>query len=103
MGIAGRDVFGDTHNALQLHTHLPGPCSMPRPTPRARHNPCRQGPRVWDFPMVQGRRLRTANAGGLGSIPGQGTRSHRLQLKIPHAATQIPCAATKTQHNEINK
>ena len=37
-----------------------------------------------------------ANAGGLSSIPGQGTRSHVLQLevcipqlKIPHAATRI--------------
>ena len=29
-----------------------------------------------------------ANAGGPGSIPGQGTRSHMLQLKIPHAVTK---------------
>ena len=33
--------------------------------------------------------------GGLGSIPGQGTRSHMLQLKILHAAT-------KTQRKQIN-
>ena len=33
--------------------------------------------------------------GGLGSIPGQGTRSHMLQLKILHAAT-------KTQREQIN-
>ncbi|TEA25428.1 hypothetical protein DBR06_SOUSAS11710016, partial [Sousa chinensis] len=40
------------------------------------------------------------NAGGRGSIPGQGTRSHMLQLrvrkpqlKILHAPTRIPCAA----------
>ena len=31
--------------------------------------------------VVQGLRLRVRNAGGLGSIPGQGTRSHVLQLK----------------------
>ncbi|TEA32356.1 hypothetical protein DBR06_SOUSAS5210050, partial [Sousa chinensis] len=39
------------------------------------------------------------NAGGPGSIPGQGTRSHIPQLrvctphlKIPHLATKIPRA-----------
>ena len=31
--------------------------------------------------MVQWPRLRSHNAGGLGSIPGQGTRSHMLQLR----------------------
>ena len=34
-------------------------------------------------------------AGGLGSILGQGTRSHMLQLKISYATT-------KTQHNNNN-
>ena len=41
-------------------------------------------------------RLHTPNAGDLGSIPGQGTRSHMLQLrfhmpqqKISHATRQI--------------
>ena len=33
-------------------------------------------------------RLRTPKAGVLGSIPGQGTRSHRLQRKILHATTK---------------
>ena len=33
--------------------------------------------------------------GAQGSVPGQGTRSHMLQLKIPHAAM-------KTQCNQIN-
>ena len=46
--------------------------------------------------VVQWLRLHDPNAGGLGSIPGQGTRSHMLQLKVPHAAT-------KTQHSQINK
>ena len=46
--------------------------------------------------VVQWLRLRAPNAGGLGSIPGQGTRSHRpqlrvcrLQLKNPNAAVTI--------------
>ena len=40
---------------------------------------------------VQWLRLRAPNAGGSGSIPGQGTmnRSHRPQLKIPHATTKM--------------
>ncbi|TEA37634.1 hypothetical protein DBR06_SOUSAS5310072, partial [Sousa chinensis] len=38
-------------------------------------------------------RLCSPNAGGLGSIPGQGTRSHMPQLKTLHAAMTIPCAA----------
>ena len=37
--------------------------------------------------MVQGFRLCAPNAGGLGSIPGQGTRSHKLQLRS--GATQL--------------
>ena len=101
---AGRDVFGDTHNALQLHTHTsqaPAPRQNPHPEPGTI-------PVVKDLgrgtsPVVQGGRLHSSNAGGLGFILGQGTRSHRLQLKIKHATKQIPCAAAKTQHNEINK
>ena len=46
--------------------------------------------------VVQWLRLPTPNAGGLGSIPGQGTRSHVPQLKTLHATT-------KTQHSQINK
>ena len=40
--------------------------------------------------VVQWLRLRTPNARGPGSIPGQGTRFHMPQLKIPHAATKDP-------------
>ena len=36
--------------------------------------------------VFQWLRLRDPNAGGLGLVPGQGTRSCMLQLKIPHAA-----------------
>ena len=61
--------------------------------------------------VVQWLRLCAASAGGLGSIPGQGTRSHVPQLKIPHAATknlhvitkECPNATTKTRHSQINK
>ena len=35
----------------------------------------------WDFPGVQWLRLCAPNAGGLGSIPDQGTRPHMLQLR----------------------
>ena len=31
---------------------------------------------------------KTPSAGGLGLIPGQGTRSHMLQLKFLYAATK---------------
>ena len=50
------------------------------------------------IPVRQTDRLRLCvfNAGGLSSIPGQGTRSHMWQLKIPHATT-------KTQQNQIDK
>ena len=38
--------------------------------------------------MAQWLRLRTPNVGGLGLIPGQGTRSHTPQLKIPSTTTE---------------
>ena len=34
-------------------------------------------------------RLHAPNAGGLGSIPDQGTRSHMPQLKILHVVTKM--------------
>ena len=39
--------------------------------------------------VVQWLRLRAADAGGLALIPGQGTGSHMLQLKIRHVAMKI--------------
>ena len=42
------------------------------------------------FLVVQWLRLPAANAGGLGSIPGQGTRSHMLNTKRSHAVTKDP-------------
>ena len=46
--------------------------------------------------VAQWLRLLPSNAEGLGLIPGQGTRSHVPQLKIPHVAI-------RTQHSHINK
>ena len=45
--------------------------------------------------VVQWLKLCTPNAGGLGSIPGQGTISHIL-----HKRSMIPYAITKIQHNQ---
>ena len=42
----------------------------------------------WDFSVVHWLRLHAPSAGGLGSIPSQGARSHRPQLR-PGAAKQI--------------
>ena len=42
--------------------------------------------------VVQRLSLCAANAGGLGSIPGQGTRSHTLQLRV------LLHVETKTQY-----
>ena len=51
--------------------------------------------------MVQQLRVHTPNTEGLGSIPGQGTRPHMPQLKIPHATVKMedPCATTQTQRS----
>ena len=61
--------------------------------------------------VVQWVRLSTPNAGGPGSIPGRGTRSHmHAATKSSHAATKrsqvlqrrSPRAEIKTQHS-LNK
>ena len=48
--------------------------------------------------MVQWLRLCAPNAGGLDSIPGQGTRSRR-----PQRRSKIPHAATRTWNSQISK
>ena len=60
--------------------------------------------------VAQWLRLCASSAGGPGSIPGQGTKSHVQQLrahvqqlKTPHVAMKIPCAATKARSNPRNK
>ena len=52
--------------------------------------------------VVQWLRLCTPNSGGLGSIPGQGTRSHMPQLRVRMPQLKIPHAATKTRCSQIN-
>ena len=45
--------------------------------------------------MAQWLRLHTPNAGVLGSIPDQGTRSHILQLRVHMLQLKIPNVTTK--------
>ena len=51
--------------------------------------------------LTQWLRLHVPKAGGLGSIPGQGTSSHMPQLRVHMLQLKILRAATKT--NQINK
>ena len=53
--------------------------------------------------VAQGLRLHSPNAGSLGLIPGQGTRSHLLQLRARMLRLMIPRATAKTQCGQINK
>ena len=53
--------------------------------------------------LVQWLTLHAPNAGDQGSIPGQGTRSHMLQLRARMPQLKIPQAATETRHSQINK
>ena len=45
--------------------------------------------------VVQWLRLQAPNAGGLGSMPGRGTRSHVLQLRVDRLQLKILHAVTK--------
>ena len=53
--------------------------------------------------MVQWLKPHSPSAGGWGSIPSQGIRSHLLQLKILHATTKSSHAAAKIWHSQVNK
>ncbi|TEA28468.1 hypothetical protein DBR06_SOUSAS2010093, partial [Sousa chinensis] len=48
--------------------------------------------------VVRWLRLRAPNVGGLGLIPGQGTRSHIPQLRACMLELKIPQAETKIAH-----
>ena len=50
--------------------------------------------------MAQWLRLWAPNAGGLGLISGQGTRSHMLQLRVYMPQPKILHAAMKTEDPE---
>ena len=51
--------------------------------------------------VVQWLRLHAPNSGGPGSIPGPGTRSHMLQLKVSHATMKIkdPACCNEDWHS----
>ena len=53
--------------------------------------------------MDQWVRLCALNAGGLGSISGQGTRSRILQLRVYMLKLKILHAAAKTWHSQKKK
>ena len=55
----------------------------------------RQG---WDLLVVQGLRLWATNSGGLGLIPGQGTRSC-----MPQQRSKMPGATTTAQRSQIKQ
>ena len=52
--------------------------------------------------MVQWLRFHAPNAGGLGLIPGQGTRSRMPQLRAHMPQLKILYATTKIWHSQIN-
>ena len=56
-----------------------------------------------DFLVVYWLKFYASKAGGLGSISGQGTRSHMPQLRVNMLQVKIPHAAAKTQCSQINK
>ena len=53
--------------------------------------------------VIQWLRFCGPNAGSLGSIPGQGTRSHMLQLRVFMPQRKIPCAKSKIRYSQVNK
>ena len=53
--------------------------------------------------VMQRLRLHAPSSGGPSLIPGQGTRSHMQQLRVPLPQLKIPCAATETWCSQINK
>ena len=94
-----RKEFGFYSSAVGSHTRFWG-VSVSR---TGVYHTCRKVHGSGTSLVVQCRRLHVPNSGGLGVIPGQGTRSHTLQLKTPHAPEKILWAATKTWQSQINK
>ena len=50
--------------------------------------------------VIQGLSLWVPEAGGPGSIPGQGTRSHTPLLKIPHTLVEIKIKDPVCHHQD---
>ena len=91
------------NKALYSGTHPPRLCNTISDKARTERKPQTWKPwgswtqenGLWASLMVQWLRLGVPNAGGMGLIPGQGTRSHMPQLRIPHAATKTPAWLNK--------
>ena len=64
---------------------------------------CIQVPAPGTLLVAQWLRLCTPNAGGLGSIPSQGSRSHMPQLRVLTLQLNIPHAITKTRCDQMKK
>ena len=60
------------------------------------------GGRQGTYPVAQWLGLHAPHAGAPGPIPGQGTRSHMLQLRVCITLLKILHAITKTQCSQIN-
>ena len=56
----------------------------------------------WDIPGGPVAKTLHSNAGDLGLIPGQETRSHLMQLSVPLPQLKIPHATSKTRCNPVN-
>ena len=65
----------------------------------------RQNPGAWTLLEIQQLRLCLLSAGGPGSIPGLGTRSHMLQLRVLIAPLEDPACHNEDleQPNKENK
>ena len=57
----------------------------------------------WDFPGGPVVKNLPANAGDVGSIPGQGDKPHKPQLRVHMPHLKILHAITKTQLSQISK
>ena len=53
--------------------------------------------------VVQWLKFHIPNAGGLGLIPGQGIRSHMMQLRVRMPHLKIPHATARTWCSQINE
>ena len=66
---------------------------------KERHSNTRWGTSL----VLQWLRLHTPKAGGLGSVPGLGTRSYMPQRRVHTPQLKIPRATTKTPSSQINE
>ena len=79
-----------------------GPTMQPQATTLRTVMPCDRKGTEGTSLMVQWLRLQFPMREGPGLIPGRGTRSHMLQLKVCMPRLKIPHARTKTWHRQIN-